>query len=135
LPENAKLQYLLMCDAVGMSPEHKPTFYGLFSVIRSPKFPCVHPAMVIAWGIRARQPCKLSLQLLSPKGDVVHDFDTIPIEAQKECIVGGQHSLTQVEFPGPGEYKFKLIVDGEVLGDVPVLLTEIKTGSSDESES
>ena len=114
-----------------MSPDGKPTFYGLFTLMSASKFPCVHPAMTVAWGIRICEPCSLVLKLVSPKGKILHEFEPVAIQAEKECIIGGQHSLSEIEFPEPGEYKFRLIVDNRVLGDTPIVLSQKKGRSPD----
>ena len=122
MARDVKLQYLLTCDAVAVSPDGKPTFYGVFTEISVNELPCVHPIMYVVWGIRTAKPCTVALHLISPKGKVIASFPTAELQADpgKESIIGGHYGLMSTKFEEPGQYCFRLHVNDYVVGKAPI---------------
>ena len=131
--EPPKLQYLLTCDAIVASPDGKQTLYGLFDRIHAGAFPCAVAQMAVAWGIRTSVPRDVRLQLVSCAGDVLMASDAIHVEGS-ESLTRGQYVLQSVQFTSPGRYWFRVVVDGDALGDVPVDVEHIGGRAPNEPE-
>jgi len=101
----------------------KPTYYGVFTGVSAQAFPCTVATMTVAWSMRTAEPCVLRLRLVSPTGEVLHDLDAAKVSATRDVMVSGYNTITQEQFPEPGEYRFELLSGDQVVGSTPVFVS------------
>ncbi|MFN8545098.1 MAG: hypothetical protein U0807_12965 [Candidatus Binatia bacterium] len=113
---------LLTCDATAADPHGKITLYGLFDVIWATQFPMRHPQLAVFLKCRFPGPGEAQVLLESPEGEPL--LALAPVRAAAAGSVQVVYQLTNVEFPGPGVYHFRLLSSGGAVGAVPL---EVRT--------
>ena len=128
-----KVQLAVLADQANVAPPGKLNIMGIFDSIFAPRFPTVHPFMVLA----------LRLRFDYDDGDSKH---TLQLELQDEDgksylraeatvvvpkIAPGQvnHANQILNFPGmqftkPGKYHFRIMWDGEEKSRVDLALVK-----------
>jgi len=108
---------------------------GIFDTIFSTTFPCVHPEMMLITKIDAEiadsslKERELTIQFVDE-----HSVEILAINGQfnfKNFITGelataqSNIRLRNLPFKSPGNYAFKIIIDGEEKREIPLKVREI----------
>lgn len=125
-----KLSLQGLCDSANVSQEGKLNILGLFTHIGAHEFPYVHPAMVLVF----------RLQLLPTEFDKEHKVELTFIDQDGKVLikldgtvksVGHGTSARELDqiltinnlvLPGPGNYSFRVNVNGSEIGDIPLIV-------------
>ena len=113
---------LLTCDASATDPHGKVTLYGLFDLVWGTSFPLRHPQLSVLLKCRFTEAGEAQVLLERPDGEQL--LALAPIRAQGAGNVQLVFQLTNVEFPMPGVYHFRLVSGGAEVARVPL---EVRT--------
>ena len=115
----------VLADYCNVSSEGKLNVMGIFDVLRSPRFPCTHPAMQLVMtfefpSTELGRETPVEVQLIDTDGRKLWELPTtvIPTRAAAEESVEpfrvNQVVLVQnLTFQKPGDYEFAILVRGE----------------------
>lgn len=125
-----------VADAANISREGKLNITGIFNNINASKFPVKHPLMVLVFVIEGergdeRAEHKLKVDLIDEDGNSL-----IPtLEGNIRFGPTGSSSnihypqiiqLANVEFRKAGRHEFKILLNGEVRGTVPITIAQVE---------
>lgn len=113
---------LLTCDASATDPHGKVTLYGLFDLVWGNTFPLRHPQLVVLLKCMFREAGEVQVVLERPDGDPL--VALAPVRAQGPGNVQLVFHLSNVEFPTPGMYHFRLLSSEGEVARVPL---EVRT--------
>ena len=113
---------LLTCDASATDPHGKVTLYGLFDLIWGTTFPLRHPQLAVLLKCRFDSPGEAQVFLERPDGEPL--LALAPIKAQTAGNLQLIFHLSNVEFPIPGTYHFRLLTAEGEIARVPL---EVRT--------
>lgn len=116
---NPTLQFCVLCDAVTQGEDGKPTFVGVFEIIR---FPSILPqfTVVIRW-CNGMGKFKTQFRLLNP--DLTELITTIETEFELGNRVNtatGVYAFANVEFKVAGVYWIEIRLEGDVVSAIPL---------------
>jgi len=123
------LQFSVLCDDVRREDNGKFMLIGLFEAISAKKFPATHPTLFIAtrW-------CKGSGSFVQ-KIRIVNPVDNSLIFQTDEQVfelgdIDRHHTLisrfNNLIFPNAGKYWLEVLLDGELVINYPIMLSEVK---------
>jgi hypothetical protein len=120
----------LLCDAATVDVAGKLNILGVFDRIHAPEFPAQHGRIALVLRLEAEGPDagvhEVTIRLRTPSGGELLRLDgNLEVgPAAGEFITRIPHvlNLDGVVFPGSGVYAFEIIVDDEVLAEVPLAL-------------
>jgi len=116
------IEYAFLADAADTSPGHK--FYilgGGITRIGGPSFPLVHPHLSLVVGLLVTAPetkreHELGIVLLDPDGGEVTSARGSMMarghDDGRDNIVTFSVDLYGIQFPTPGDYSFRILVNG-----------------------
>lgn len=111
-----KVDYIILCDSVSNSPEGKKTLYGLFDIINSKTFPCVHPNFfVVARLVNGMGTHKLEVQILDPNDKIIFKTPEA-LEIKLDNPLAGVDFVMQFQgftFQLPGLYRIRAVINGK----------------------
>jgi len=130
-----ELTFALLADYANVSQEGKLNVLGLFNRIWVQKFPAQHPQMHLVLRFLARageygKTRQVTIRLITEDGKEVFSLPQNiaigegggrPLEINRILV------MNNVVFSGPGEYSFRILVDDDEKGSVPVTLA-LKSG-------
>ncbi|KPJ65248.1 MAG: hypothetical protein AMJ45_05415 [Syntrophobacter sp. DG_60] len=102
---------LLLCDAIVPGPEGKVNLYGIFNKIHSKAFPARHPQFGIFWKCFVTETGKIGINIDRPNGISLLSLDPVVVN-KVPGVSQGIYTVAGIEFPMPGEYKVRLILNG-----------------------
>jgi hypothetical protein len=133
-----QIEYAFLADAAETNPGHKfAVIGGGVTRIGGPSFPLQHPhiALVVGLGMAADEvhvPHQFGMQLLDPDGVQVAGADGALTahgsEDGREAIVTFSIDLWNVVFPQPGDYAFRITVDGAEAKRLALVLVRTPPG-------
>jgi hypothetical protein len=130
-----KLIYTLLCDYAFLSIDRKVNIIGVFETINAQKFPVTHPKFVIVGSVvPSKKSFKMSLNIIEKEssssilGDI-HERD-VNLPAEHEQNFNFIVEVINTNFTKPGLYNVEIKIDGKVIGEVPLRLTENKLGAA-----
>ncbi len=120
-----KLNYALLCDQAFLSIDRKVNIIGVFETINAPTFPVVHPKFTL---VGSMEPSKDKFKLAV---DIVGDSGKSILSEKQErevSIPSGNQTrsfnfiidILNTNFSQMGSYKVQIIVDGDVVSDLPI---------------
>lgn len=132
-----KLIYTLLCDYAFLSIDRKVNIIGVFETINAAKFPVTHPKFVIVGSIApSKRNFKMALNIVDRKshdsilGDI-HERE-VNLPSEKEQNFNFIVEVINTNFPAPGEYVVEIKIDGKVIGEGFLRLTESKISTASE---
>ncbi|BDI29836.1 hypothetical protein CCAX7_18870 [Capsulimonas corticalis] len=127
----------VVADAANVSGEGKLNILGIFEDLYAPTLPAVHPIMVLAVSMRAEmqeQGMKhmLEVKLIDADGHTVNYVGPLPFEAvippsARAINIPMIIHLTNLKFEKFGNYRFDLYLNGDLLKEVPLTLSQTRT--------
>jgi hypothetical protein len=130
-----KLLYTLLCDYAFLSIDRKVNIIGVFETINAQKFPVTHPKFVIVGSVApSKKSFKMSLNIVEKEtgtsilGDI-HERD-VNLPAGHDQNFNFIVEVINTNFTKPGSYVVEIKIDGKVIGEVPLRLTENKLSSA-----
>lgn len=129
-----RVEAVVICDAVHRDPgTGKHTLLGTFSAAGGPEFPVVVGQLavfVVLSGIRSKIAVSLQIVRLHPEdGGETEVFRINEIEIQSPSprdTVEWTTNATGLAFPEPGEYRIRIVHDGESIADKRVSLIQVR---------
>lgn len=126
--ENAKLNFLHVCENVISPADGKVSVISIFNRIFAKSFPAVHPRFSVVSNITASVGDHIEIiEILSPTGEmIVKAEDKVNIDRE-----GGANNFianfVSIIFPEEGEYKIRVKVDNKVISeDNYIILKQIR---------
>ena len=130
-----KLLYTLLCDYAFLSIDRKVNIIGVFETINAQKFPVTHPKFVIVGSVApSKKNFKMSLNIVEKEtgtsilGDI-HERD-VNLPAGHDQNFNFIVEVINTNFTEPGLYVVEIKIDGKVIGEIPLRLTENKLSSA-----
>ena len=124
----------LLADAANVSREGKLNLLGIFDTIFAHAFPSTHPQMQLVLRFEA-EPAEagatrsVEVQFVTPEGEVLFRLPgNMPVQprgASDRIRMDQVVTLTNVQLPHPGRYRFHVVVDGEPAAVVPLHVEQI----------
>jgi hypothetical protein len=126
----------LLADGANVSREGKLNLLGVFDTLFARSFPITHPQLQLVIRFEAEVAelaggRTLEVQLVAPDDRVV--FRVPGTMTVQPGVVGEairlEHILTlnNLQLEAPGRYRFQIVVDGELLGAVPMRVEHLGT--------
>jgi len=126
----------VLADCANVSQEGKINIMGIFEFIRTNKLPVVHPQMQLVIVLRgdsgdANREHQLALELIDEDGRKIFGMEGkmkfgSPPQGQ-DVRLNQIIQLNNIRFEKAGRYDFKIMINNEVRGSVPLGI--IETGS------
>lgn len=123
------LQFSVVCDDVRRENNGKFMLLGLFEAINSPKFPATHQTLFVAnrW-------CKGEGEFIQKIRIVNSKDNSVIFQTNDQAFnipdINAHHTLisrfNSLVFPNPGKYWIEVLLDGELVLNYPIMLTEVK---------
>ena len=117
-----EIEYAFLADAAESNPGHKfHVIGGGITRIGGPSFPLVHPHLALVVGLLVTAPetkreHELGIVLLDPDGREVTSATGSLVarghEDGRDNIVTFSVDLYGIAFPSPGDYSFRILVNG-----------------------
>jgi hypothetical protein len=117
-----EIEYAFLADAAETNPGHKfHVLGGGITRIGGPSFPLVHPHLALVVGLmvtapETRREHELGIVLLDPDGREVTSATGALVarghEDGRDNIVTFSVDLYGLGFPAPGDYSFRILVNG-----------------------
>lgn len=130
-----KLLYTLLCDHAFLSIDRKVNIIGVFETINAQKFPVTHPKFVIVGSVvPSKKNFKMSLNIVEKEagtsilGDI-HERD-VNLPAGHDQNFNFIVEVINTNFTKTGLYVVEIKIDGKVIGEIPLRLTENKLSSA-----
>ena len=118
----------LVCDTIiEDSLTHKKSLIGIFTHLQAPVFPFQHGQLGLYFCITdAQGSYRFDIALIYLNTDHVVAKAQMPLVEIRDRleIVDFGVTLTQLVFPGPGRYEFRLMVNGHPLAQKDFLVTQ-----------
>lgn len=124
----------VLADCANVSQDGKINIMGIFELIRTNKLPVVHPQMQLVVVLRgdrgdANREHQLALELIDEDGKKIFGMEGkmqfgAPPEGQ-DVRLNQIIQLNNIRFERAGRYDFKIIINSEVRGSVPLSVLEI----------
>lgn len=130
-----ELGIFLAADYAYKEPSGKLSIIGIFSNINSPQFPTTHPYMCVVIVLKPElgeygDTRKLRVQLVDEDGNelgqVTGDINIPATQGRQRPEIPIVLNFLTTVFPRPGRYEFRLYVDKEQKGSLPLELIHIQ---------
>ena len=123
------LQFSVLCDDVRREDNGKFILIGLFEAINAKIFPATHPALFVVnrW-CKGSGEFKQKIRIVNPKDNSAifqtdeQAFELVDIDKHHMLI----SRFNNIAFPNPGKYWVEILLDGELLINYPIILSEAK---------
>jgi len=120
----------LLCDAATVDVAGKLNILGVFDRIHALEFPAQHGRVTLVLRLEARAPDaghhEVLIRLRTPDGGELLRLDgnleVGPAPGDDVTRIPHVLNLDGVVFPAPGVYHFEIIVDDEILAEIPLNL-------------
>jgi len=129
----------IICDMVIIDRiSDKPSIIGAFETINAPRYPARHPRLVFFCQLtngRGRTNVSIKLVDVEEEDKLLfvatgkYEFKDIRQVANMTFDIGG------IVFPHPGEYRFQIFVDAELLGERRIICRQVKLPSGDKNDA
>lgn len=112
------LQFCVLCDGIAQGPDGKPSFVGVFDMLKStgmvPQF-----SIVLRW-CNGQGSFKAKLRILNPDlveiiPPMINDFEM----AHRTHNTTGVYNFANLDFPVAGVYWIEISLDEEVVMSIP----------------
>lgn len=123
-----KIPFALLADYSNISREGKLNILGIFTQLYAPKEPVTHPQMQLVYTLEADRAetgrkHRLEIELIDGDGKKVFSFGgdlefSQPPAGETRVIANQNLVMNNIQFPHFGKYEFKILVNGEVRGEV-----------------
>jgi hypothetical protein len=129
-----RVKLALLADGANVSREGKLNLLGIFDTIYARDLPTAHPHMHLvlrfeAEAAEAGSVRRVEVQFLSPGGEALFRLPgSVTIQRGAEgTAIGIDHvlALANLAFEHPGTYRFRVLVDGAVVVEVPLRVERI----------
>ena len=126
----------LLADYANTSQDGKLNVMGVFNRILTKDFPTVHPEMRLVFRLEAQpsergRQATIEIKLLDADANVLHHVKGrvgVPQKSLQPTIEINQIlRLTGLVFKKPGDYRFDILVDGDLKANVPFTLEQLPT--------
>lgn len=130
-----KLLYALLCDSAFLSIDKKVNIIGVFESINAQKFPVTHPKFVIVGSIApSKRKFKMKLNIAGEGAEksIIGDFQEREVNLPEEGKEQNFNFIVEVinaNFGRSGKYKVEILIDNEVIGEVPFKVAESRLTS------
>jgi hypothetical protein len=131
------IEYAFLADAAQTAPGQKfNVLGGGISRIGGPVFPMRHPHLALVVGLRVTapetdRPHEIRFVLLDPDGGEVAGAtgNIVAHGAQdgRDATLTFSIDLWSLTFPAPGDYSFRLLVNGSELRRLPLEIVRVQT--------
>lgn len=131
-----KIILAVVSDAANISREGKLNITGIFHNIKTSRFPASHPSMVLVYIIESdrgdnQQTHTLKIDLIDEDGSLLipslqGKINFKAAETVKQIRAPQIIQLSNVQFKKPGTHEFKIILNGEIMGTVPLDIIQIE---------
>lgn len=129
---------MVVCDGIHRDPgTGKWTILGTFSVLAAKAFPAKHPIIAIYLAMtdgRGKTPLKIDL-VTADEQDTIGEVEIEANFADPRAVIEGVMAFRDVEFPRPGEYRFRLHANGEYLMERRLVVLSIEQGENNAKPS
>ncbi len=105
----------VLADNANISQENKLNLMGIFTHIRTKRFPVIHPHMALVFVLEAEDQEERRNIIVN----CMDDEDNKLIEVAAEVVVKAKHRINQIiniqqmSFEKKGDYRFNILIDGE----------------------
>lgn len=132
------LDFAFVADAATVQPGGKINVLGVFDRIRVPEFPARHARVALVMRLATSGPDAgdhaAVIRLVGPDGEQVLSLDgnlKVGPASDPHAVTRIPHilNLDRVVFKTPGTYTFEIRIDGEMAGQVPLVLEERRGGA------
>lgn len=126
----------LLADYANTSQDGKLNIMGVFNRILTKDFPTVHLEMRLVFRLEAQpsergRQATLEIKLLDADANILQNLTgrlTIPEQSPQPTVQIDQIlRLTTVAFEKPGNYRFDILVDGDLKAEVPFTVEQLPT--------
>lgn len=123
----------VLADCANVSQDGKINIMGIFEFIRTNKLPVVHPQMQFVLVLKgdsadANREHRLTIELIDEDGRKIFGMDgtmNFGLPPQGQGVHLNQIiQINNIRFERAGRYDFKIIVNNEVRGSVPLSIIE-----------
>ena len=128
-----EVKLAVLADAANITVEGKLNIFGIFNIIGANNFPAVHPQIQLVMILEADTAEKghsknIDVQLSGPDGQKIFALGgkiVVP-KGESGYPVGMNHILTLngLRFDKPGDYVFKVLINGDPKGRVPLMVRQ-----------
>jgi hypothetical protein len=129
---------MVICDSCHRDPlTSKRTLIGTFSGLVGARFPLHHPQIAIYVALtdgRGKAPLRLEMIDVDEEREPVFHFDGPVTFNSPKDVVEISFTTPEVTIPDPGEYRLKLIVDGEFVMERWILVSQSQTSLAHEND-
>ena len=124
----------VVADAANKAVGDKLNILGVFHTIGAAQFPVTHPHLALALEFRAApyekgRSFRIEINLRDPDGkamfDMQGDLQLAPEAPVLRPIVPMDINIHNLVFPSPGDYRFEISVNGDLVGEVPLEILRI----------
>ena len=132
-----KIDLALACDYALIDQLGKLSMLGVFENLWIPSFPAVHPRVHLVVRIKGRRTelgdHSIAIQFLDDEdheiitGDGVVTFNEPPAGVTQ--MESGTVLVFDLPLERPGNYRFEIIVDGEISATVPITVSQTQPNS------
>ncbi|MFN8629049.1 MAG: hypothetical protein U0838_01630 [Chloroflexota bacterium] len=123
-----ELEFVILADAANLSKEGKLNVLGAFESIGAPSFPVTHPVMTVVTRLRAMptergRKMQIGIDLLDADGGSLASVEAETQVPHDPAVLRPTMTLmlavANLVIPAPGEYSFRVSVNGEERGSRP----------------
>jgi len=124
----------LLADYANTSQDGKLNVMGVFNRILTKDFPTVHPEMRLVFRLEAQpsergRQATVEIKLLDADASVLHHLKGrlgVPQESRQPTIeINHILRLTGMVFEKPGDYRFDILIDGDLKKQVPFTVEQL----------
>ncbi len=129
-----KTRIAVLADHASLSIDHKLNIMGIFTALHAPQAPVVHPQMklVTQFEFDASEAGQRPLRVTLIDADGRELFGigaTVTIQATHNghpALLNQIVDLSQLAFPAFGDYEFRILIDDEIVAEIPLIVAPIK---------
>jgi hypothetical protein len=129
----------IICDTVIIDRiSDKPSIIGAFETINAPRYPARHPRLVFFCQLtNGRSRTNVSIKLVDVEEEDKRLFEATGKYEFKDIrqVANMTFDIGGIVFPHPGEYRFQIFVDDELLGERRIICRQVKLPSGDKNDA
>ena len=139
-----KIPFALLADYSNISREGKLNILGIFTQLWAPKEPITHPQMQLVFTLEADRvetgrKHRLEIDLIDEDGKKVFGFGSdvefdLPPPNLTRITANQNLVMNNIQFPHFGKYEFKILVNGEVRGEIEFNVIQIPSQTAPPQE-
>ena len=132
-----RVKLALLADSANVSREGKLNLLGIFDAIFARELPTSHPHMHLVLRFEATPAdagtaLSIEVQLVAPAGDMLlripGTMQVPPVPSGMTAGVDHVLALANVAFAQPGDYAFRVLIDGRLAATVPLRVDTLPAG-------